>query len=646
MCGIAGIVALDPTLRIQKPMIKSMLSAIAHRGPDGEGFYLDNWVGLGNCRLSIVDVDHGKQPMSNEDGTVWICCNGEIYNHLDHRERLEAKGHCFKTSCDIEVILHLYEEYKDDCVNFLNGMFAFAIWDVPRQRLVLARDRMGIKPLHYVRTERALLFGSEAKALFASGLVRPLLDARSIDNFFSFTYPLQPRSMFREVKQVLPAEELVIEQGKISSRRYWTLHFEEPRRRRPTSDYAEEFMSLLRASVKRQLMSDVPLGAYLSGGIDSTVVVALMKKLTNMPFDTFSVGFDDPRYDESDMFRTASKSLGIANHVMVAEQSLTNSYPRVLWHLELPFRHPIAIPYYHLSECVREKGVKVVLTGEGSDEIFGAYDAFVADKFRRMLTAVNSMWIRSLVYNVVCRLRKQPPDSIDYLLKAHFGSPSLIYERYGTIPPWYYHWRMLDVFRPNIYSPAMREELASVDVEEELVMMDKTPMHGLHPHNASIWLETQMRLPNWILIIGDRCSMAHGIEARVPYLDHELVEYVARLPVGLKLRGFTAKFILREAGRRMIPAEITKRRKFPFQTPIGAWFLNDHAPPFVNEMLSENLICQIGIFDHKEVTKSRSLYAASRLGSYERLCLEYLLFGILGIQTLSVVMKSPIFTSL
>jgi len=646
MCGIAGVFSFKPTFRIEKTMLERMVSAIEHRGPDGKGFYMDNRVGLGHCRLSIVDVDHGKQPMSNEDGTVWIVCNGEIYNHIDHREPLESKGHRFKTRCDIEVILHLYEEYRDDCVNFLNGMFAFAIWDEAQQRLLLARDRMGIKPLYYVRTERALLFGSEAKALFASGLVRPLLDARSIDNFFSFTYPLQPRSMFQEVKQVLPAEEVVIEQGKISSRRYWMLHFEEPSRTRPIREYAEELLALLKKSVKRQLMSDVPLGAYLSGGIDSVLIATLMKDLNNGPFETFSIGFYDVRYDESRWIRTASRLLGVENHLMLAEQLLANSYPKVLWHLEMPFRHPISIPYYHLSKFVREKGVKVVLTGEGSDEIFGGYDAFVADKFRRILTAVPSMGIRRLVYNVASRLRKQPLDGNNHLFRAHFGSPSLLYERYGTVPPWYYHWRMLDAFRPRIYSSAVREQLADIEVEEELETMDKKPMHGLHPHNTAIWLETQTRLPNWILVIGDRCSMAHGIEARVPYLDNEVVEYVARLPVDLKLRRFTAKYLLRESARKMIPAGITKRKKYPFQTPIGAWFFNDCPPPFVEEMLCEKLIRQVGIFDYKEVIKSRSLYAASAPGSYEGLCLEYLLFGILGVQTLSVVMNSCALTSL
>lgn len=640
MCGIVGIVSFVPTFRIEKMMLERMVSSIVHRGPDGKGFYLDNRVGFGHCRLSIVDVDHGKQPMSNEDGTVWIVCNGEIYNHIDHRGPLESKGHRFKTRCDTEIILHLYEEYKDDCVNFLNGMFAFAIWDVPRQRLLLARDRMGIKPLYYARTENTIIFGSEAKALFASGLIKPVLDARSIDNFFSFTYPLQPRSMFRGVNQVLPAEEIVIEKEKVSSRRYWTLQFEEPPRTRPIREYADELMALLKKSVKRQLMSDVPLGAYLSGGIDSTVVVALMKNLNNSPPETFSVGYNDPRLDESETFQSTARSLGVVNHKMLAEPSIADSYPRVIWHLEMPFRFPVSIPYYHLSRFVSERGVKVVLTGEGSDEMFGAYDTFVANKFCRIVATFHSMWLTRLAYNIACRKLRHQSDQLKYLLKAHLEYSKLLCNRYGTVPPWYYYWRMLDSFRQRIFNSTMREELENVDVEEELLEMEKSPINGLHPHNASIWLETQTRLPNWILVIGDRCSMAHGVEARVPYLDHELVEYVARLPVSLKLRGFTPKFILRQAAKGLIPDEIVKRHKFAFRTPIGDWFFNDHPPDFVDEMLCENLIREVGIFDYKELTKARSLLATSTPGTHEGLCLEYLLFGILGVQTLSVVMKS------
>jgi asparagine synthase (glutamine-hydrolysing) len=445
--------------------------------------------------------------------------------------------------------------------------------------------------------------------------------------------------MFRGVNQLLPAEEVVIERGRVSNRRYWKLQFEEPVRTRPIREYAEELLALLKKSVKRQLMSDVPVGAYLSGGIDSSIIVALMNNLNNSSLETFSIIYNDPRYDESHAIQVAARSLGVVNHTIVAEPSLAESYPNILYHLEIPFRHPVSIPYYHLSRFVREQGIKVVLTGEGSDELFGAYNVFVADKVRRIIAEVPSMYLRKLGYKIACRLRGQS-DSLEYLLKVHFESPELLVRRYGTVPPWYYHWRMLDSLRQDIYSSSMREELAGVDVEEELVKMDKSPMNGSHPHNASIWLETQTRLPNWILVIGDRCSMAHGVEARVPYLDHELVEYVARLPFDLKLHGFTTKFILREAAKGLIKKEILHRRKFPFSAPIGSWFFNDRPPAFVNEMLCEDSIHQIGIFDPQEVTKARALLASSVPGTFERLRLEYLVFGILGVQSLSVVMKS------
>jgi len=643
MCGIAGIVALRTGLKIEKPMLERMVRAIDHRGPDGKGFYLDEWIGLGHCRLSIVDIDHGEQPMSNEDGTIWITYNGEIYNYMDHRAGLEALGHRFKTRCDTEIILHLYEEYGDSCVDFLNGIFAFAIWDVPRKRVLLVRDRMGVKPLYYARVKGGLLFGSEAKALFASGLLEVSLDVRSVDNFFSFTYPLQPRSMFKGVYKVLPAEQVVIEHDQVSTHRYWTLRFEDPRYRQPTSDYAEEFLSLLKASVKRQLMSDVTIGAYLSGGIDSTMIVALMKNLSHSDVETFSIGFDDQKYDESSTFKSAASFLGVKNHCMQATASFASSYPRVLWHLEMPFRHPISIPYFHLSRFVRERGVKVVLTGEGADELFGSYNVFLENKLCRVLLPFK--WVPGI--NTLLRAlwgrRGQPVESLDDFLEAHFGSAQALQNRYGCLPPWYQNWKMLNALLPSIYAPAVQEELASADAEEELIAMDRGPMKGAHPHNAALWLESQTRLPNWILSINDHCSMAHGIESRVPYLDHELVEYVARLPVSLKLHWFNTKYILRKASKGLIPEEIVKRRKFPFAVPIWSWFFSNPVPGFVEEMLSEDRIRQIGIFDFRGVKEARMLVTAAVPGTYERLQLEYMMFGILGIQTLSQIMKSYTF---
>jgi asparagine synthase (glutamine-hydrolysing) len=646
MCGIAGIISFGTELKIQKTMLERMIEVIDHRGPDGKGFYLDEMVGLGHCRLSILDIAHGQQPMSNEDGRIWISYNGEMYNYMDHRAGLEALGHRFKTRCDTEIILHLYEEYGDSCVDVLNGIFAFAIWDVPRQRLLLARDRMGVKPLCYARVDGGLLFGSEAKALFASGLIKPSLDIRSVDNFFSFTYPLQPRSMFKGVYKVLPAEQVVIEHGQVSTHRYWTLRFEEPKHSRLTSDYTEEFLSLLRASVKRQLMSDGPVGAYLSGGIDSTMIVALMKNLSHSAVETFSIGFDDQRYDESSTFKSSAKFLEIKNHCMQATPSLAWSYPRVLWHLEMPFRHPISIPYFHLSRFVRERGVKVVLTGEGSDELFGSYAVFVENKFSRILLPFKWMPGINAFLRALWRRRGQPVESIDDFLQVHIRLRKALQERYGCLPPWYSQWKMLNPLLPTIYAPAVQEELASADVEEELIAMDKSPMKGAHPHNASLWLESQMRLPNWILLINDHCSMANGIESRVPYLDHELVEYVARLPVSLKLHWFNTKYILREASRGLIPEELVKRHKFPFQAPIWSWFFSNGSPGFVEEVLSENSIRQTGIFDPDGVIEARKRLAASKPGTYERLTLEYLVFGILGIQILSEIMKSSAFSDL
>jgi asparagine synthase (glutamine-hydrolysing) len=370
-----------------------------------------------------------------------------------------------------------------------------------------------------------------------------------------------------------------------------------------------------------------------------------MKNLSHPDLETFSIGFDDQRYDESSTFRSAASFLGVKNHCMQATASFASSYPSVLWHLEMPFRHPISIPYFHLSRFVRERGVKVVLTGEGADELFGSYNVFLENKLCRVLLPFK--WVPGI--NTLLRAlwgrRGQPVESFDDFLQIYFSLTKILQERYGCLPPWYQNWKMLNALLPSIYAPAIREELASVDVEEELVAMDRGPMKGLHPHNAALWLESQTRLPNWILPINDHCSMAHGIESRVPYLDHELVEYVARLPVSLKLHWFNTKYILREASKGLIPEEIVRRRKFAFQTPIWSWFFSNGSPGFVEEALSENSIRETGIFDPHGVIEARKRLAASVPGTYERLRLEYLVFGILGIQTLFEVMKSPRFES-
>ena len=636
MCGIAGIVALSPSVQIDRSMLERMGHALRHRGPDGDGYHIDHGVGLAHRRLSIVDLDHGAQPMCNEDGTIWISYNGEIYNHEEHRPRLEQQGHRFRSRSDTEIILHLYEEHGDDCVDYLNGMFAFAIWDAPRRRLLLARDRMGIKPLCYARVGDAFVFASEAKALFASGVLQPALDPRSIDNFFAFTYPLQPRTMFHGVQQVLPAQQVVVENGTLATRRYWTLGFESPETPRPEGEYAEELQAILELSVKRRLMSDVPLGAYLSGGIDSTLVVSLMKKLGYPDLQTFSIGFDDHTRDETALFERSARELGVVNHRLTANASSAEAYPDVLWHLEMPFRQPISIPLFHLSRLVRDHDVKVVLTGNGSDELFGGYEAYVTDELRRQVGLLPSKALRRAAYAAMLRESGRSLDGLlDHLCETHFTSPEWLTERYGCVPPWYYYWRLLEPYRPAIYGPAMRDMLSAVDTEAELLAMDRSPMAGLPPLNASLWLESQMRLPNWILVIDDRSSMAHGVEARVPFLDHELVEFVARLPVDLKLKGFTEKYILRQASKGLVPDHVVKRRKYAFNTPVEGWFLGDQRPSFVDEALSESAIREIGIFDPAAVTRARATLAAATATSFEQTRLESLVFGVLGVQLLA-----------
>ena len=635
MCGIAGVLALKPPLPIDRTVLVAMARALVHRGPDGEGFYLDRDVGLAHTRLSIVDIEHGHQPMSNEDDSLWLVSNGEIYNHTRYRLELQARGHRFKTRSDSEVILHLYEEHGDESVRYLSGMFAFALWDRPRCRLLLARDRIGIKPLYYAMTAESLVFASEAKAIFASGLVRPELDPRSVDNFFSFVHPIPPRSMFRDIVQVPPAHILSIEAGNATARRYWQVPFEDAPRVRSVRAYADDLLAVLETSVSRHLMGDVPVGAYLSGGIDSTVVVALTKRLGCSDLRTFSVGFTAARYDESPLFRATAETLGLVNHEITLDRVVAESYPAVLWHLEMPCRYPVSLAHFHLSRFVREHGFKTVLSGEGSDELFGGYDVYRADKFRRWVARLPVRTMRRAAYAGAVFGYSRALDGLDSLYAAHFADPAALRARYGCVPPWYRAWRLLDEFRPDIFSDEIRDALASVDPEAELVEMDKTPMRDLHPLNAALYLEMQMRLPGWILPVVDRCTMAHGVELRVPFLDPEVVEFCARLPVELKLRGFTEKYLLRVAARGLIPDAVVRRRKFAFSVPVDRWFFAGQIPEFAEAMLADGALREVGVFRPAAVARARAELAASRVGTHRGRILQSLIFGIIGIQTLA-----------
>lgn len=642
MCGLTGILR-----RTSKPLPevatgRRMLAAISYRGPDASGEYRDEHIHLLAVRLAIVGLDGGNPPLRSEDGSVVCVANGEIYNSAAIRRSLAMNGHRLNSSCDTEVLPHLYEDSVADPGAFLQrlrGMFALAIWDTNHRRLILARDRMGIKPLYLAETRDYWIFASEAKAILASGLVPRELDPRSIDNLFSFTYPLPPRTMFKGIRSIEPAHFTSFENGYKKDQRYWSVRFaaKDAEVRKPDEFYRDGLRETLRDVVREHLQSDVPVGAYLSGGLDSTSIVALAQEHTTTPITTFSVAFSDPAFDERDFARLAAKSLSVPNHLVELNDSASLRYPEVLWHLELPLLYPIAIPHYALSEAAREAGFKVILSGEGADEVFGGYDCFRADKMRRILSTRGLSPIRSIAYRQLYRWAGSTPGLVDFMIDLHRQPAAPVERQYGTYPAWYDVWQMLIPFKPFLFSDEIKELLVGIDSEAEFEEIRPSELHRFASMDQSISLELLTRLPAWILLISDRASMANGIELRVPFLDHRIVEFCAAIPEDLKMRGFSEKAVLRDAMRGLIPETIRRRRKRPFYTPITDWFFREPAPEYVEDALSPTSIRRAGVFDVDGVSRLRSMGKAAVPRSFDAVRIEWALMGVLGIQLMDAL---------
>ena len=400
MCGIVGVINLAEPKPIAEQTLRNMLAMIRHRGPDEFGVYRDGWAGLGSARLSIIDLSGGQQPIGNEDGSLWIVFNGEIFNYVELRPDLEKRGHRFTTQSDTEVLLHLYEDFGPDCLNHLNGQFAIAIWDARKRELFLARDRLGIRPVFYTQQADQLIFGSEIKALFAHPAVQPQIDAAALAQTFTFWNTLAPHTIFHDIQELPPGHYLIARDGEVTLQPYWTLNFAEESPRRSDADYLEEFTHLLIDATLIRLRADVPVGAYLSGGLDSSVTTAIIKKYTTNRLDTFSIAFSDPVFDESDWQRRMAAHLGTEHHVMYCtHDDIGRVFPDVVWHTETPLLRTAPAPMFLLSQLVHVNDLKVVLTGEGADELLGGYDLFKEMAVRRFWAKDPDSKLRPLLLN-------------------------------------------------------------------------------------------------------------------------------------------------------------------------------------------------------------------------------------------------------
>jgi asparagine synthase (glutamine-hydrolysing) len=588
MCGISGVI--DNALPASQllPIVQRMTAQMVHRGPDDDGFFVAHGVGLGMRRLSIIDLAGGKQPIANEDGSVVVVFNGEIYNYREIAERLAQRGHRLATASDTEVIVHLYEQYGDDCVDHLRGMFAFALWDARRRRLLVARDRLGVKPLYYTQRRGRLIFASEIKALLAHPAVHAEPNYEAISHYLSLKYAPAPLTMFAGIYSLPPAHTLVWETSGVRVRPYWDLSYEPaPAGRKSADEYAEQLDELLTEAIRLRLRSDVPFGAFLSGGVDSSTVVAIMSRILSEPVKTFSVGFENRGKTASELpyARLAAKHLGTDHReILIGPQDLMDLAETVTWHLDQPIADQATLAVYMVSRLASQH-VKMVLTGEGGDELFAGYARYSGERFSPWFGLL-PQGMRRLAISAASRLPRLRREKLALYALCQEGEAA----RYANWFPLFNRDIKAALLGPGA-DCIMRPDSAEKLFAEHLARTD-----ARQPLNRMLYVDNKLWLPDFLLLRGDKLSMANSLEAREPLLDHKLAEFAAALPPRMKLRGMTTKWLLKKVARKYLPGAIIDRKKEGFPIPISAWFRKE-ARPLVRDLLSPDGLRKRGLFD-------------------------------------------------
>lgn len=622
MCGIAGKLYLDGQTPVDPELIQRMTDIIAHRGPDGSGKHMSGPVGLGHRRLSIIDLrPTGAQPMCNEDKTVWIVFNGEIYNYLELREELLKKGHQFTSTTDTEVIVHLYEEYGGECVSRLRGMFAFGIWDQRKKELFLARDRVGIKPLYFTQTSQALLFGSEIKSLLLDPSVKREVNPRAIDRFLTYYYLPGNETLFKDIFKLEPGHCLTIRNGEIKDRQYWDLRFESEQQWSSFEEAVDALQKLLSRTVKDHMLSDVPVGVLASGGVDSTGVLRYAADHSDKPLNTFTVGFAGASFaDERPYALMASKKFGTIHHdLTVTAEDFREFLPKYVWHMEEPVCEPPAISLYFVSRLARESGVKVLLSGEGGDEAFAGYP-----KYR------NVLWLEGLksAFGPGRGLLSAALKGYEQLT----GKDIRHYRNYVHTPlPQYYYGLSATPETPfnqqkqALYTDGFAATLGQCESDQPTrQMFDR--VSGKSLLQQMLYVDTKSWLPDDLLVKADKMTMATSVELRVPLLDHQVLEFAATLPSVFKVKGRDCKRVLRKALESSVPTEILTRKKAGFPLPYDRW-LKDELKDYVTDtVLAPN--AAIGAYFHRSqlrqlVEKQQQRLADDRNGAKTQHALDY-----------------------
>ena len=635
MCGITGKIYRDPERPVERAVLEQMCHRLVHRGPDAWGTHVDGNVGLAMRRLAIIDVAGGQQPIHNEDRTVWTVYNGEIYNFQELRRDLAARGHRFYTQTDSEVIVHLYEEHGPDFPRYLNGMFAVALWDAAARRLVLTRDHLGIKPLYYAALPDRLLFGSEIKAIAADGL--PLsLDLDALSLYLSLLYIPAPHSIYREIRKLEAGSTLVWQNGRTTVEPYWNLAAVQPvDERTSAADLRAELRGLLADAVKRQLVADVPLGVFLSGGLDSTTVVAFARQAHSGSLKTFAIGFDDSSYDETPYARLAAAHYATEHTELVVRPDALELAPRLVAHFDEPFADSSAIPTYYLSQLTR-RHVTVALGGDGGDELFAGYATYQADKLARLYERLPAPVSRGLVPFLVHRLPVSDR-------KVSFDLKARRFVDHALLEPGRRHYAWKAFFGDDLKRSLLAPELvASLNGHLDGYGAFRRHYEAV-PHLDALsryqYADTKVYLPDDVLVRVDRMSMAHSLEARVPLLDYRVAEFAFRLPGRLKMPGLKLKHFLRQSVREMLPVEIVKKPKGGFNAPVSGWLKTD-LRPLVDAYLSPETVRRQGYFRPEVVARLVADHLAGRT-DYSRNLWALLMFNLWAEQAATCLQGSP-----
>jgi asparagine synthase (glutamine-hydrolysing) len=602
MCGVCGKLLIQDESTVKPSLIKAMLATMHHRGPDDEGLYTTSRIGLGHRRLSIIDLNTGHQPLSNEDGTVWIVFNGEIYNYQELRKGLKAEGHVFKTESDTEVIVHLYEEYGEHCVEKLRGMFAFAIWDDRQQLLLLARDRVGIKPLYYRLTADSLIFASEMKAILADPQVDAEVEPAMIDRFLSFLYMPGEETLFRDIRKLEPGHYMVVHHGAVEIRQYWDLYFTESGI--TIREAKDQLVELLEEAARLHMIADVPVGFLLSGGVDSTAMLSFAVGKTDRLLSSYTLGFSEGVIaDERPYARLAANKYGIKHHEMtISSKDFADFMPKYIWHMEEPVCEPQAVALYYVSKLAKNH-VKVLISGEGGDEAFAGYPNYrnllwlerikaAAGPFKGMLASILTVANRFVGSRRVARYPPLFELPLNEYYYSRTSSPMAFFNRYAE-----------DLYTSDFRHYADKKRSAQVATR---YLQNGA---GRGRVNQMLYIDTKTSLPDDLLLKADKMTMANSIELRVPLLDHKILEFAASLPQDYKVRGFTTKYIMKEALKPRLPKEILERRKAGFPVPYETWLRTDMRDWLMDILLGRETVAR---------------------GYFKRSCIEKLLAGNLS----------------